>query len=145
MNLWEQFDRSIDTAALASDIQNADVGGYKEVPHGEYEVAVEKMELKASKKGDPMVTIWFKIVSGEFERSMLFMNQVLTMPFHYAIVNGMLSSLAPGVEIKFETFTQYGELIEDIFELIHEQNEYALKYGEKKGFPTFEILDVFAN
>ena len=145
MNLWEQFDQSIDTKALAMDVANADSGEYKEVPKGEYEVAVEKMELKASRKGDPMVTIWFKIVSGEFERSMLFMNQVLTMPFHYAIVNAMLSSLAPGVEIKFETFTQYGELIEDIFELIHEQNEYALTYSEKKGFPTFEILDVFAN
>lgn len=143
-NIWEQFDKAIDVDALKKEIESADTGSaYKEVPVGEYEVNVQKMELRASKKGDPMVTIWFKIISGEYQGSMIFMNQVLTMPFHYKIVEKVLSALAPGVETSFKSFKQYGNMIEDIFELIHEQYEFALKYGENKGFPTFEILDVF--
>ena len=154
-NIYEQWDKNIDTEGLQKDIeeaaQNGGNGDYKEVPHGNYEVAVEQMELKASKKGDPMVSIWFKIVSGEYKGSLLFYNQVITQGFTIHKANGMLRKLcveagenAPFVE--FKTYKQYGELIMDIFEAVADNYEYALKYTQNKknkDFSDFEITDVF--
>ncbi|MDY4823226.1 MAG: DUF669 domain-containing protein, partial [Candidatus Onthovivens sp.] len=44
-------------------------GNFEAVPHGTYEVEVNKMELKKSKKGDPMLSIWFKIINGPHKGS----------------------------------------------------------------------------
>ncbi len=146
-NLWDKFDEAIDTKGLQEDVKEAaenGTGSFKEVPHGEYEVEVNKMELIASKKGDPMVTIWFKVVSGEYKGSLIFFNQVITQGFQIHIVNELLRSMDTGLDIEFKTYKQYGNLLMDVMEEIDGQLEFALKYGEgKKGFSTYEITDVF--
>ena len=146
-NIWDKFDEAIDTKGLQEDVKEAaenGTGSFKEVPHGEYEVEVNKMELIASKKGDPMVTIWFKVVSGEYKGSLIFFNQVITQGFQIHIVNELLRSMNTGLDIEFKTYKQYGNLLMDVMEEIDGQLEFALKYGEgKKGFSTYEITDVF--
>lgn len=153
-NIFAQWDKAVDIDGLKKDIQEAAENGggnFKEVPHGEYEVSIEKMELKATKeKKDPMVSIWMKIVGdGEFKGSLIFMNQVITQGFQIHIVNEFLRALiqdcpdAPVVE--FKSYAQYAELLMDIHELVGSSYEYGVKYGKtKKGFDTFEITDVFA-
>ena len=141
-NIWEKFDKEIDKD-IQKQIEDAENSEYAEVPLGDYEVKVDNMELKISKSGNPMVSIWFKIVAGEFKNNLLFMNQVINIPFQIGIANKILRALAPNVEVEFQTYTQYANLIMDIFEEIDGKFEYAIKYGEKKGFSTFEILDIF--
>lgn len=151
-NIFAQWDNAVDMEGLQKDIAEAkqnSKGDFKEVPHGQYEVSIEKMELKATKKGDPMVSVWMKIVSGDFKGSMIFMNQVITQGFQIHIVNEFLRSLiqdctdAPVVE--FKSYTQYNNLLMDIHELIADSFEYAVDYGQtKKGFDTFEITDIYA-
>lgn len=145
-NIWEQFDKAIDVEGLQADIKEAAENGltFKEVPHGQYEVKVEKLELIASKAGDPMVTVWFKIVDGEYEGSMIFMNQVITRGFQIHLMNEFLRSLESGIEIEFKNYSQYGQLLMDVHEAIDGKYEYALVYGQNnKGFNTFEILEVY--
>lgn len=144
-NIWDKFDKDIDVKGLAADVQDAAENGqsFREVPHGDYEVSIEKLELTQSKKGDPMVTCWMKVLEGEFKGSMVFMNQVITRGFQIHIVNEFLRSLDSGLEIEFVKYGQYGQLLMDVAEAIDGKLEYALKYGERKGFNTFEIVDVF--
>ena len=145
-NIWEKFDKVIDVEGLQKDVQEAAENGanFREVPHGEYEVKIEKLELVESKKGDPMVTIWFKVVSGEYKGSIIFYNQVITQGFQIHIVNELLRSLDSDIEVEFKTYKQYGQLLMDIHEAIDGRLEYGLKYGEgKKGFSTYEITDVY--
>ena len=145
-NLWDKFDDAIDVEGLQKDVQEAakNSTNYREVPHGEYEVKIEKLELVESKKGDPMVTIWFKVVSGEYKGSIIFYNQVITQGFQIHIVNELLRSLDSGIEVEFKTYKQYGQMLMDIHEAIDGRLEYGLKYGEgKKGFSTYEITDVY--
>lgn len=158
-NIFAQWDNAVDVEGLQKDIQKAAENGggnYKEVPHGKYEVSIEKMELKATKeKNLPMVSVWMKVVSeGDYEGSMIFMNRVIDPKSEWAGLsihqcNEFLRSLikecdnAPVVE--FKSYAQYANLLMDIHELIAESFEYGLKYGQtKKGFDTFEITDVFA-
>lgn len=120
----------------------------KKVSNGIYNVKILKMELVVS-KGDPMVSIWFKIVSdGEYKNSIIFMNQVITQGFQIHIVNELLRMMvsemgtdAPVIE--FKTFKQYGNLIMDVFEAIDNNFEFALDYKKGKGdFSKYEITEV---
>lgn len=146
-NLWDEFDKAIDTKGLAEDVKNSASGEYKTVPHGEYEVSIEKMELTATKETKkPMVSIWFKVLSeGEYKGSMIFYNQVIEQGFQVHIVNEFLRSLDSGLDIEFKTYKQYGNLLMDVHEAISGKLEYALKYSEakKKGFSKYEITEVF--
>lgn len=146
-NLWDKFDEAIDTKGLQEDVKEAaenGTGSFKEVPHGEYEVEVNKMELIASNHGDPMVTIWFKVVSGEYKGSLIFFNQVITQGFQIHIVNELLRSMDTGLDIEFENYNQYGNLIMDVMEEVDGKLEFALKYSKgKKDFSTYEITEVY--
>lgn len=149
-NIWDEFDRAIDTKGLQEDIKEAAENGggnFKEVPVGKYEVAVEKMELVKSKsKGEPMVTIWFKVVGKDdpYKGSLIFMNQVITQGFQIHIVNELLRAMDTGMDIHFDTYSQYGNLLMDIHEAIDKKVEFALDYSENnKGYKVFEIEEVF--
>lgn len=145
---FSRFDDELDLAGLMEDIENAEKGevgngDFKDVPLGNYEAKIDKLELSVSKSGKPMLTCWFKILAGEFKNSRLFMNQVIEQGFQIHIANDFLRSLDSGLEIKFKTFKQYEQMVMDIAEAI-DGLEYAVKYGEtSKGFKTFEITDVF--
>lgn len=141
-NIWEKFDREMDKD-IQKKIEEAENSEYVEVPLGEYEVKVDNMELKISKNGNPMLSIWFRIVAGDYNNNLIFMNQVINQPFQIGLANKILRALEPNKEIEFKSYSQYANLIMDIFEEIDGKFEYALKYGEKKGFSTFEILDIF--
>ena len=154
-DMFSRWDKEIDIDGLNEDVKAAANGGggnYKEVPHGNYEVAVQQMELKESKKGKPMVSIWFKIVSdGEYKGSMIFYNQVVDNGTGLHINNEMLRKMvsemgtdAPVIELK--SFEQYSELLMDIYEAVADNFEYALKYTankKNKDFSDFEITEVF--
>lgn len=148
-NIWDEFDKAIDTEGLTKDIEEAAENGgcYKEVPHDTYEVAINKLELTKSKRGDPMVTCWMKIVAGEYTNSLIFMNQVVTQGFQIHIVNEFLRALVgemdEPIEIEFKTYNQYGNLLMDVMEAIDNNFEYSVNYGERKGYNTFEIEEVY--
>lgn len=145
-NVWDKFDKEIDVNGLAEDVKEAAENGanYKEVPHGQYEVKIEKLELVSSKSGNPMVTCWMKVLVGDYKGSLIFMNQVITQGFQVHIANEFLRSLDSGLDVEFKTYKQYGQLLMDIHEAIDGNLEYSLIYGEgKKGFSTYEISDVY--
>ena len=144
---FSKFDKQVDLDGLKNDVKEAEenggTGNYKEVPLGTYEVAITKLELGESKKHDPMVKVWFKILEGEYKGRLLFMNQVITQGFQIHIVDEFLRSLETDVEIGFESYSQYTQLLMDVYEAVDGNFEYGLKYGENKGFNTFEITEVF--
>lgn len=140
---FSKFDKQVDLEGLKKDIEDSSNNEFKEVPHGNYEVAITKLELAESKSGNPMVTCWFKVLSGEYKGSLIFMNQVITQGFQIHIVDEFLRSLETDVDISFESYSQYNELLLDVFEAVNGNLEFGLKYGERKGFNTFEITDVF--
>lgn len=143
---FSKFDKQVDLEGLKQDIAEAaeNGGDFKEVPIGTYEVAITKLELSESSKNDPMVKIWFKILDGEFKNSIIFMNQVVTRGFQIHIVDEFLKSLETDVDIYFESYSQYNEVLLDVFEAVNGKLEFALKYGKNdKGFNTYEITEVF--
>lgn len=145
---FSKFDKKMDLEGLKKDVaeavENGGTGQYREVPVGNYEVKITKLELGESKKGDPMFTCWMKILSGDYKNSLLFMNQVVTQGFQIHIVNEFLRSLDSGIDVEFESYSQYSEMIMDIAEAIDDKLEFVVNYDQtNKGFNTFEITEVF--
>lgn len=146
---FEKFDKKVDLKGLKNDLAEAEKNNtnFDKVPYGQYEVSIEKMELTESKKGDPMFTCWFKILSGDFKDRLIFMNQLLVQGFQLHIVNTFLRSLDTGLDIKFDSYVQYNQLILDVAEKIDSDcTEFGLEYGQtSKGFDTFNIVEIFDN
>lgn len=142
---YSKFDKVVDIQGLKEDVKAASENqlDYKEVPKGTYEVEINKMELVESKKGDPMVSVWFKILNGDFKGSLIFYNQVITQGFQIHLANELLRNMESGLDVEFESYTQYGQLLLDIHEKVDGKLEFGLEYGEKKGYPTFTITEVF--
>lgn len=143
---FSKFDEKFDLEGLKEDIKTANENGgtYEEVPTGTYEVKVEKLELTTSKTDKPMVKAQFRILTGDHENQCIFMNQLVDEGFKLNIMNEFLKSLDSGVNVYFDSFKQYNDLILDVHEAIDGKLEYLLEYGEnKKGFKTYTIKDIF--
>ena len=146
MNIFEKWNSNIDLAGLQKDIKDAQDNNkeFEAVPHGEYEVKLDKLELKATKKGDPMVSAWFTILEGKYKKSKLFMNQVVTQGFQIHIVNEFLRSMKTDIDVDFEDYKQYADLLLDVAEFCDANNlEFAIKYEDNKGYDKFTITEVF--
>lgn len=145
-DIFEKWNESADLKGLQNDIKDAQDNNkeFEKVPHGEYEVKIDKMELKASKKGDPMVSIWFTILEGKYKKSKLFLNQVITQGFQIHIVNELLKSMGTDLAIEFVDYKQYADLLLDVAEECDTNKlEFALKYEDNKGYDKFTITEVF--
>lgn len=62
------------------------------------------------------------------------------------MANEMLRSLDSDVEVEFNSFKQWNDMLMDIFEAIDGNLEYQLKYSANKknsNFNDFKIEDVF--
>lgn len=144
---FSKFDNKFDVEGLKNDVKEAAKGGAgkrEDVPYGTYEVKIDKLELVESSKGDPMVSCWMRIQEGNFKKSVIFMNQVITQGFQIHIANEFLRSLDSGVKVEFKSYSQYAQLLMDIHEAIDGQLEYLVEYDEnKKGYKTFVVEEVF--
>lgn len=141
------WNNSIDAAKFEKELEELKKNNgtnFPEIEPGEYVVKIEKMELKASRGGDPMVSIQFRILEGEHKKSCIFYNQVVSKPFQLYIANTFLNSLGTGIDVAFHgNYEEYSNLILDIGEAC-DKLEFALDYGKNnKGFNTYNIKEVY--
>lgn len=147
---WQKFDEKFKVKEVQKKVKKLNKKtekkkNFKKVPHSPtegYEVCVEKIELKESKAGNPMVTVWFRIIEGEFKNHFLFYNQIVKEVWQIQLANNFLENLKQDFEISFESYSQYGKLLEDLEWEVKGQLAYKLLYAEgKNGFSTFEIVE----
>lgn len=148
MNMFEKWNSNVDLKGLQEDVKKAQEEGdnreFEKVPHGEYEVKLDKLELKATKKGDPMVKAQFTILQGKYKNSKLWMYQVVLQGFQIHIANNFLKSLKTDLNIEFVDYVQYSELLLDVAEFCDTNKlEFAIKYEDNKGYDKFTITEVF--
>jgi hypothetical protein len=155
-NIFEKFNSMVDVAGLKADAEAAaskSGGDFVEVPHGDYEVAVVKIELgetgeKSKTPGAPMAKVWFNVLAGEYKNQKIFMNQMLTSGFGIHKMNELLASLETGIPVVFENFVQYADLFKQIFAEVDGKAQYQLAYTANKKnekFSEYTIVQRFKN
>lgn len=145
---WSKYNK-IDAKALSAEAENLS-GNFEELPLGQYEVALENLELKPTKtKGDPMLVMTFKVVAGEFKKRKLWVNQVVLMGdendcLRLHVANVLLRGLESGLEVKFEGVQEYSDLIDEILTRCQDA-EYLLEIKERKGYRQYEIKERYTD
>lgn len=152
MEIFEKFEKKYNSSQVAKDVEEKKGNGdFEKLPSGDYEVKVEKAELKETSKGNPMVSIWLKVVSGDHKGKLLFYNQSISDDVNKAhtgvhFANEFMRSLQTGVEIKFVDWKQWNDMILDVAEY-SQGKEYHLEYvnGGENGFDKFTITELLSD
>ena len=146
---FSKFDATINEAELAKQLDEAKNNpqqNEKELPAGKYTVKIEKMEVGATKDGRPMFKVQCRILEGEFKKWCLFMNRVIYGTKNDAnmisSVIGWLQKLEPSVTVEFKNYSQFADLVLDIFEEVADAVELDVNY-DPDAFNSISIEEVF--
>lgn len=149
-NIWEQFDNTTDLAGFEEDVQAAEAnnGDFEDLPHGKYEVALDNIELKPTKKdGKPMIVSVFKVLEGDHKGRLIWVNQVVDTGMKMSIGLRFINSMKPAPEVKFTKDGGMAQLSEDLgtaADDIANKHEFVLEFYEnKKGYDQYDIREVF--
>lgn len=162
---FSKFDATINEAELAKQLEeaknNAPQGEGLETPAGNYVAKIEKMEVAATKDGRPMFKVQLRVIeAGENatdevkeylshfknKKPCLFMNRVI-----YGTKNdaGMISSVIGWLQkletndvVEFKNYSQFSDLVLDIFEEVADAVELEVAY-DPKAFNYISISEVF--
>lgn len=149
---FSAFDKQINLDQLKKDTEeikkNGGTGDFPEIPAGNYNAKVEKLELGATKDGRPMLKAMFRIIDGDYKKHCLFFNRVLfgTKNDANMIAGAMtwLESLEPSEDvgpIVFGGYSDLAELVMDIAEDISDL-EYKVEYDPDE-FNSVSIVEAF--
>lgn len=162
---FTKFDSMINEAELAKQLEeaknNAPQGEGLETPAGNYVAKIEKMEVAATKDGRPMFKVQLRVIeAGEDatdevkeylshfknKKPCLFMNRVIYGTKNDAnmiqSVIGWLEKLEPSVDVEFKTYSQFSDLVLDIYEEVADAVELDVAY-DPKAFNSISISEVF--
>lgn len=144
---FSKFNKEFPADKMKKDMQTAKENGNSDLPDGEYTVKLDKMELTQSSKGALMIKAQFRIQKGEHKKQCIFVNRVLTGTkndgFMMLKANEFLESLDSGVEVVFEDWEQYNDLILDIAEAIQEDGlQYVVALDTDGKYQNFEVIDI---
>lgn len=146
---YKKFNNMFDVEGLKKDMEEAgnNKGEFKEVPVGDYEVVLEKLELTETKDGKPMLSCWMKILVGEYTNSRLFYNQVLNNGFGLYKAKQWLLSLESGEEVEFDNFEQFAIAVDKVFNSATTKHEYLVELSQTvskgKTYNNYQVKKVY--
>ena len=154
---FSNFDKQVNLNQLKKDAEevkkNGGTGDFPEVPAGNYNVKLEKLEIrptgpKSKTPGAPMLSAMFRIVEGPHKKQCLFFNRTLYGTNNDANMIGgaltWLESLEPSDEVGpvvFESYSQLTELVLDIAEDVSPLT-YEVEYDPDE-FNPISVVEAF--
>jgi len=144
---FKKFNQAFPADKMKKELKEAKENGGSNLPDGEYTCKLEKMELGESSKGALMVKAMFRITKGEHKKQCIFKNCVLTGTkndgFMLHKANEFLESLDSGIDITFEDWEQYNDLILDVAEAIQDDGlTYVVSLDTDGKYQNMEVIDI---
>ena len=153
-NKFAEWDSMYNAKELKNTAEEAAKNEFKEVEPGKYTVKLEKLELgetgaQSKRPGSPMAKGTLKIQEGKFKNQNIFLNFLLIpndegKNFGLHRCNEFLKSLDTGIDVEFNGFADYADLLMDIKEEVDRQKlYYEIEYTVRNGFGSVKVLEVF--
>lgn len=161
---FSKFDQALNSdmeKQIKAAKDNAPTGDSLETPAGNYVAKVEKMELGATKDGRPMFKVQLRVIEDgvkadgdvveylshfKAKKPCLFMNRVIYGTKNdanmIASVIGWLEKLEPSVPVEFKNYSQFADLILDIFEDVADAVELDVDY-DPEAFNSISINEIY--
>jgi hypothetical protein len=158
-DIFAKFNEMFNSDELAKDIAetvaNSKPFEKKEIPYGNYEVKIVKLEIgehdfDGDYKGMPEAKVCFQIINHEeLAGQRLYMNKKLISlkkpqsGFMLHKFVEFLNSLETSYTVTFENWEQFGDLVASMFNEIDGRAEYNLSFFENNGFKDYAIVERF--
>lgn len=144
---FKKFNEQFPADKMKKELEEAKENSGSNLPDGEYTCKLEKMELGESSKGALMIKAQFRITKGDHKKQCIFKNCVLTGTkndgFMLHKANEFLESLDSGIDVTFEDWEQYNDLILDIAEAIQDDGlTYVVALDTDGKYQNMEIVDI---
>ena len=145
---FKKFNKEFPAEEMKKQMKEAaENGGGSNLPDGEYIAKLDKMELGESSKHALMIKAQFRIIEGEHKKQCIFKNQVLTGTkndgFMMVKAKEFLESLDSGIDVVFEDWEQFNDLVFDIAEAVQEDDlRFVIVLDTDGKYQNMEIADV---
>lgn len=144
---FKKFNKEFPADQMKQHMKEAAENSGSNLPDGEYIAKLDKMELGESSKHALMIKAQFRIIEGEHKKQCIFKNQVLTGTkndgFMMVKAKEFLESLDSGIDVVFEDWEQFNDLILDIAEAVQEDDlRYLVVLDTDGKYQNMEIADV---
>ena len=151
-DIWEKYQETVDEEALQKDIKEARKNTFEDLPKGTYHVELNKLEMKMSKNGKPMVSVSMKVFEGKNKGRLMFMNRVIGGTKNdarmIASIETWLGKLEAEdedgdlIQVKFKSYPQFADLVMDIAEAVDDMGiQYEVTYDSSQ-FDAITIVSV---
>ena len=156
---WDAFKAELsekDKKTLEKMGQESADGDFEEVPDGDYEVRISRMEFGTSKNGNPTAYVNFDIIAGDYDGDVIYHTFSFggkSPAFKLKKFVDFASTLKSGIDLSYSNFKDEngdfdGEKLEnainEIFDIIGDKTEYAInKTTNKNGFRDIKVIEVF--
>lgn len=144
---FKKFNKEFPADQMREQMKEAEENGGNKLPDGEYTVKLDKMELGESSKHALMIKAQFRITDGDYKKQFIFKNQVLTGTkndgFMMVKAKEFLESLDSGIDVTFEDWEQFNDLVLDIAEAVQEDDLRYIAVLDTDGkYQNMDIADV---
>lgn len=142
---YSRFNDMIDRDAYNKQFADIEKNGgkktYEEIPEGEYEVKLVRLELGPNKKDAPMVKIAYVILKGNYKGQWIWNNYNVIYPLATHNLNELLKQMDPETPIEWDGyFSHYADMLADVLEELGNKVGFVLKLSkDSKGFNTLSI------
>ena len=144
---FKKFNQQFPADKMKAELKEAKENSGSNLPDGEYTCKLDKMELGESSKGALMIKAQFRITKGDHAKQCIFKNCVLTGTkndgFMLHKANEFLESLDRGIDVTFEDWEQYNDLILDIAEAVQDDGlTYVIELDTDGKYQNMNIIDI---
>ena len=148
-SVWAEYEKTVNEDELNRQIKDARANTFEDLPAGEYNVELSRLEPKMSKNGKPMVSVSMKVIEGKYRGRLMFMNRVIGGTKNDGRMIAGLETWLEHLEaedengdlitVRFHDLDQFSDLVLDIAESVKDMGlQYQLTY-DSKAFNTIEI------
>lgn len=145
---FKKFNKEFPADQVKKQMKDAEENsGGSDLPDGEYKIKLDKMELAQSQKQQLMIKAQFRIQAGDHKNQCVFVNRVLTGTkndgFMMIKAKEFLESLDSGIDVEFNDWEQFNDLILDIADAVKEDDLSYIAVLDTEGkYQNFDIIDV---
>ena len=141
---FTKYDKQIDKKELEEQMRQASDSLITEYPDGEYEVALDQMEIKETRTGKLMVAIRWTIAEGKYTNRKMFQNQIVSGTTNNGLMIHRIMEIfrAMGVEeeeCKFTNYTALNELVDAVSEDFRGERYTLTKSTSSNGYSNYTI------
>ena len=138
---FSKYDDKLDMNKVEEQMKSAAENSFEPLPEGEYEVKLDKLEVRESKAKKLMLSATYRILSGKQKNKCLFQNIILCGTSNDGFMIHQAKQLIENLGYDAPEFTGYAEFAKEVDEIAEDAvgEEYTIELTYNGQYPRYLI------